>query len=113
MSSAALAPGNGPTGTYGDVVTTLLPLVPPPPPTGSTSLAGLAETASINIKKWTQEFRLASAAGETLEWQVGAFYTHESSSLDQSLPVFYIPTQVYAPLPSLRHSSVPLQSQHR
>jgi len=80
-------------------VTSILPLVvPPPPPPGATATAGLAETATTNIKKWTQEFRLASATAQTLEWQVGAFYTRESSVLAQTLPVFYIPTQVYAPL---------------
>jgi outer membrane receptor protein involved in Fe transport len=98
-TSIAAAPGTGATGTFGNVVTTLLPLVPPPPPAGATAVAGLAETQTTDIKKWTQEFRLASAAGQTLEWQVGAFYTHESSALDQTLPVFYIPTGVYAPLP--------------
>src|SRR5215469_5256216 len=99
-TSVAAAPGAGPkTPTFGNVVTSLLPLVPPPPPAGATNVAGLAETEVINIKKWTQEFRLASRAGQTLEWQVGAFYTHESSTLDQTLPVFYIPTMVYAPLP--------------
>jgi outer membrane receptor protein involved in Fe transport len=80
-------------------VTSLLPLVPPPPPAGATATAGLAETQATNIKKWTQEFRLASTSAQALEWQVGAFYTHESSALDQTLPVFYIPTQVYVPLP--------------
>jgi len=100
VTSVPAAPGAGPgTGTFGDVVTTLLPFIPPPPPAGATATAGLAETQTTNIKKWTQEFRLASSAGQTLEWQVGAFYTHESSSLAQTLPVFYIPTQVYAPLP--------------
>jgi outer membrane receptor protein involved in Fe transport len=99
-TSVAAAAGAGPgTGTFGDVVTSLLPLIANPPP-GATKVAGLAETQSTNIKKWTQEFRLASAAGQTLEWQVGAFYTHESSTLAQTLPVFYIPTQVYAPLPT-------------
>jgi outer membrane receptor protein involved in Fe transport len=99
-TSFAAAPGTGPgTGTYGDVVTSLLPLVPPPPPAGATATAGLAETQATNIKKWTQEFRLASTSAQALEWQVGAFYTHESSALDQTLPVFYIPTQVYVPLP--------------
>jgi outer membrane receptor protein involved in Fe transport len=97
-SSVAAVPGLPAAGTYGDVVTTLLPLISPPP-AGATSVAGLAETQDINIKKWTQEFRLASSAGQTLEWQVGAFYTHESSTLAQTLPLFYIPTLVYAPLP--------------
>jgi iron complex outermembrane recepter protein len=100
VTSSPAAPGTGATGTFGNVVTSLLPLVPPPPPAGATSVAGLAETEVINIKKWTQEFRLASSAAQTLEWQVGAFYTHESSTLAQTLPVFYIPTQVYAPLPA-------------
>jgi outer membrane receptor protein involved in Fe transport len=99
-TSFAAAPGAGPgTGTYGDVATSLLPLVPPPPPAGATATAGLAETQATNIKKWTQEFRLASTSVQALEWQLGAFYTHESSALDQTLPLFYIPTQVYVPLP--------------
>jgi len=98
VTSVAAAPGTGATGTFGDVATSLLGLVTPPPP-GATNVAGLAEPASTEIKKWTQEFRLASSTGQTLEWQLGAFYTHESSTLDQTLPLFYIPTQVYAPLP--------------
>lgn len=97
-TSTAAAPGTGATGTFGNVVTTLLPLVATPP-AGATAIAGLAETQDTDIKKWTQEFRLASAAGQTLEWQVGAFYTRESSALDQTLPLFYIPTLVFVPLP--------------
>jgi outer membrane receptor protein involved in Fe transport len=113
VTSVPAKPGAGPgTGTFGDVVTSLLPLVPPPPPAGATATAGLSETTSTSIKKWTQEFRLASSSAQTLEWQVGAFYTHESSALDQTLPVFYIPTQVDVPLPqsmggpSLENSSL-------
>jgi outer membrane receptor protein involved in Fe transport len=98
VTSTAAAPGTGPTGTFGNVATSLLGFVSPAP-SGATSVAGLAEPATTGIKKWTQEFRLASSAGQTLEWQVGAFYTHESSALDETLPLFYIPTQVYAPLP--------------
>ncbi|MGB6604731.1 MAG: TonB-dependent receptor [Steroidobacteraceae bacterium] len=99
-TSMALAPGVPAAGTFGDLATSLLPLVSPAP-AGATGVAGLAETESIDIKKWTQEFRLASSAGQTLEWQVGAFYTRESSTLAQTLPLFYIPTVVYAPLPSV------------
>ena len=98
-TSIAAAPGTGATGTFGNVVTTLLPFVAVPP-AGATAVAGLGESQATDIKKWTQEFRLASAAGETLEWQVGAFYTHESSTLDQALPLFYIPTLVFVPLPA-------------
>jgi iron complex outermembrane receptor protein len=111
ITSAAAAAGTGPSGTFGDVATSLLGLVAPPPP-GATAVAGLAEPEATNIKKWTQEFRLASSTGQTLEWQLGVFYTHEVSSLDQTLPLFYIPTQVSAPLPealggpSLENASV-------
>jgi outer membrane receptor protein involved in Fe transport len=113
QTSAPAAPNAGPgTGTFGDVVTTLLPFVSPVPAVGATGVAGLAETEVIDIRKSTQEFRLASAAGQTLEWQLGAFYTLESSALDQTLPLFYIPTQVFAPLtaalggPSLENASL-------
>src|ERR1700722_18314127 len=111
VTSTAAGPGTGPTGTFGGLATSLLGFVAPVPP-GATAVAGLAEPEATTIKKWTQEFRLASSARQPLEWQVGAFYTHESSSLDQTLPLFYIPTQVVAPLavalggPSLENSSL-------
>ena len=47
--------------------------------------------------------RLASPAGQTIEWQVGAFYTREASSIIQSLPSFIIPTQAPSGLPSLEN----------
>ena len=97
-SNVPLAPGVPAAGTYGDFATLLNQPLPP----GATA-AGLAETADTNIKKWTQEFRLASAANQSLEWQVGAFYTHESSTLAETLPTFYIPSQAYTPLPSLEN----------
>ena len=103
LSSLALAPGVPAAGTYGNLATSLLPLVTPPPPAGATAVAGLGETEVINIKKWTQEFRLASATNQTLEWQVGAFYTRESSVLAQTLPTFYIPTQMSTSLASLEN----------
>ena len=103
LTSLALAAGVPAAGTYGSFATSLLPLIPPPPPAGATAVAGLAETQSIDIKKWTQEFRLASASNESLEWQVGAFWTHESSVIAQTLPTFYIPTQEYTPLASLEN----------
>lgn len=106
VSSTALAPGVPAAGTYGDLATSLLPLVPAPPPSGATAQAGIAETQSTDIKKWTQELRLASRAGQTLEWQVGAFYTRESSVLAQTLPTYYIPTQVFTPLASLENANL-------
>jgi len=108
QTSVALAPGLPAQGTFGNLATSLLPSIPPPPEpaAGATDTAGVAETQAINIKKWTQELRLASSAGQTLEWQVGAFYTHESSTLAQTLPTFYIPGQVYTPLPSLENATL-------
>jgi outer membrane receptor protein involved in Fe transport len=40
----------------------------------------LFQTTSTN--KFTQEFRLSSPNDKTLEWLVGAFYTHEKSAID-------------------------------
>jgi iron complex outermembrane recepter protein len=97
-SSVPVQPGVPAAGTYGDYAT----LFNQPLPPGATA-AGLAETADINIKKWTQEFRLASSSAQTLEWQVGAFYTHESSTIAQTLPTFYIPSQAYSSLPSFEN----------
>jgi outer membrane receptor protein involved in Fe transport len=101
-TSVPLALGIPAGGTYGDLATSL---IPPPLPNGATAV-GVRETADINIKKFTQEFRLASSTGQTLEWQVGAFYTHESSSIDQTLPTFFIPTQADTGLPPLAIESV-------
>lgn len=40
----------------------------------------LFQTTSTN--KFTQEFRVSSPNNDTLEWLVGAFYTHEKSAID-------------------------------
>ncbi len=37
---------------------------------------------TTGTKKFTQEFRLASPNNNTLEWLIGAFYTHEKSKID-------------------------------
>ena len=64
---------------------------------------GVAEPNDINVKKWTEELRVASSSAATLEWQVGLFYTHESSTLEQSLPTFLIPSQADTGIPSLEN----------
>jgi iron complex outermembrane recepter protein len=80
------------TSLFGELPVPLpLPGANPAPP-GSTG-AGVSETNDLTVEKFTQEVRLASAAAGPLEWQVGGFYTHESSWLDQLLPTFYIPSQ--------------------
>jgi iron complex outermembrane recepter protein len=68
--------------------------------------AGVAETNDDTVKKFTQEFRLASAATQTLEWQVGAFYTRESSLLAQTLPSFIIPTLAPTGLSSIENATL-------
>jgi iron complex outermembrane recepter protein len=87
-TSAQFVPGV----TGGELAESLLP-----PGTN----AGVAETNDLNIKKFTQEVRFASPAGQTLEWQLGAFYTRESSTIAQTLPSFIIPTLAPSGLPSL------------
>ena len=43
---------------------------------------GLQLFQTTGTKKFTQELRLASPNNDTLEWLIGAFYTHESSAID-------------------------------
>jgi outer membrane receptor protein involved in Fe transport len=52
----------------------------------------------LNLKKATQEFRLASKAGGDIEWLGGLFYTHESSKNAQLLTA---KSATGAPLPGL------------
>lgn len=42
----------------------------------------------LNMRKFTQELRLASPQGQTLEWLFGAFYTHEDGSNNQVIDVY-------------------------
>jgi iron complex outermembrane recepter protein len=89
-TSADFAPGV----TGGDLVESLLA-----PGTD----AGAAETDDLYIKKFTQEVRLVSPAAQTLEWQLGAFYTREASTLAETIPSFLIPTLEPTGLPSLEN----------
>jgi iron complex outermembrane recepter protein len=68
--------------------------------------AAVAETNDLYIKKFTEELRLASATGQALEWQLGAFYTRESSTLAQTLPSFIIPTLASTGLPSIENANL-------
>lgn len=49
----------------------------------------------LDLKKWTQEFRLQSPTGRRFEWLLGAFYTHEDSANHQLASVF---DQNYQPI---------------
>jgi len=81
-----------PTFTYGDLASSV-----------TMQPTGVAETNDLNVKKWTEEVRLASSGTQKLEWQVGAFFTRESSTLDQTLPTYFIPSQMDSGLPSLEN----------
>ena len=87
-TSALLAPGF----TFGDLATFVVNGGIP---------TGVAEPNDLHVDKWTEELRVASTSTGPLEWQVGLFYTHESSTLAQSLPTFLIPSQADTGIPSL------------
>ncbi len=44
--------------------------------------------AVVGLEKFTQEIRLASPQDQTLQWLVGAFYTHERSGNDQTINIY-------------------------
>jgi len=61
-------------------------------------LFGLAPTAAgalldnnVGTKKFTQELRLTSPGSSALEWQVGGYYTRETSALNQHLNAAELP----------------------
>jgi outer membrane receptor protein involved in Fe transport len=89
-SGIELSPGAPAAGTYGDLASEVV---------GAN--AGLAETSLINLSKLTQEVRLASPQAQALEWQFGAFFTRESSTIYQTLPTFFIPSQALTTVASL------------
>jgi len=68
-------------------------------------LAGLApgldyENAGLELKKFTQEFRLTSPQTDILSYQVGAFYTDERQGNEQlvyALDTSYQPIPTFAP----------------
>jgi iron complex outermembrane recepter protein len=62
------------------------------------ALFGLAPAASgallddnVSTKKFTQEIRLTSPSTNTLEWQVGGYYTRETSVLNEILNAAELP----------------------
>ena len=66
--------------------------------------------ASNDLKKFTQEIRLASAAKDRLEWQVGGYYTHEKRRLVQNLDSVAVPDGA---VPRQRSITVNLDSTYR
>jgi len=53
--------------------------------------SGVLLDNSADLKKFTQELRLSSAASDRLEWQVGGYFTRETGLLDQHLNGFMNP----------------------
>jgi len=46
---------------------------------------------NVGLRKLTQELRLTSPAAETLEWQVGGYFTHEIGELNEYLDGIALP----------------------
>ena len=67
----------------------LNPNFPPPldeivPPPVTDEPIGMLNYQQTNLKKFTQEIRLASPSSDRFEWLVGAYYTRERGLIDQS-----------------------------
>ena len=59
---------------------------------------GVQVFQATGTKKFTQEFRLSSPNNDTLEWLIGAFYTHENSAIDpQNIFATEFGTDIIAP----------------
>ena len=52
---------------------------------------GAALDDNVGLRKFTQELRLTSSTHETLEWQVGGFFTHEIGKLNEFLDGVALP----------------------
>ena len=87
-----------------EVFGTLYPLL-----TGGAIPAGLNDfVLSMDLSKWTQEFRLASPADAPVEWLLGAFYTDEDSRNVQESFAFDASGQPIAPFaPYFAFASLP------
>jgi iron complex outermembrane recepter protein len=59
---------------------------------------GTAYQNDLDVKKFTQEVRLASSDDQTFEWLVGGYYTHEKTGLHQAYLPFNLTTQAFIPI---------------
>ena len=66
----------------------------------SPGTVGLGYKNNISVKKFTQELRLASPDSDIFEWQIGGYYTDESTLLDQEFLPFSLATQQFIPTPA-------------
>ena len=67
---------------------------------------GYSITDPITLGKFTQDLRLQSPQGQTLEWRVGLFYTRESTTNQQNVEGFDANTGAPLDLPPLGSISV-------
>jgi iron complex outermembrane receptor protein len=61
---------------------------------------------NVDLRKFTQEIRLSSAASDRLEWLVGGYFTREFGDLLQHLDAASLPSGANAGLPSLEIASL-------
>ena len=54
---------------------------------------GFSVGSDLDLKKVTEEARIESAPGETLEWRLGGYYTHEKTSRLEPSSVFLYASQ--------------------
>ena len=73
---------NDATPIYGPYAALLFGLVPTP---------GALLDDNVDLRKFTQEIRVSSPASQFLEWQAGAYFTHEYGELNEYLDGLHIP----------------------
>jgi iron complex outermembrane recepter protein len=86
--------------TFGELADLYTELFLPPGTLPPGTKLGVGDSSDANVRKYTQEVRLASPTGGVLEWQVGGFFTRESSALPESLPILILPTLASTGLPA-------------
>lgn len=71
-----------------------LPLIGFLPPSALTGAPiGPFQIQQTDVRKFTQEIRLASPSSDTLEWMVGAYYTNEDGKIDQFIGTIDLATR--------------------
>jgi outer membrane receptor protein involved in Fe transport len=68
---------------------------------------GAVTPKTISQRKWTEELRLTSHAGQKLEWLIGGYYTHETGLIAQDVNAFNLGSLTTPPgLPLLARLSI-------
>jgi len=62
---------------------------------------GPFQNQQTDLRKFTQEIRLASPSNDTLEWMVGAYYTNEDGKIDQFIGSINLATRQAFGVPAL------------